>query len=127
MRIEPGVKVLISQTISCHNGEVGTVHKVTSLGALVRVRDCVHLFNRSNLRPVPEPDVIPVPVAIMCGDYSSGDQVVWSAGPVYGSHRGPGVIQGFVQVNGILYVNVRWDDAGLDDEDVPLVEIRRES
>ena len=64
MVLSTGEEVLISLAGNCHNGDVGSVVKVTTFGALVRVRDCVHLYDRARLRPVPAPDTIPTPVVV---------------------------------------------------------------
>lgn len=59
--------------------------------------------------------------------FADGDRVVWIAGPAYGADYGPGVLQGFHMHERILLAHVRFDDPGLDDEEIPLDQLRRES
>ena len=57
-----------------------------------------------------------------------GDRVVWDRGPEYGKTRGPGVIVGVraYTTNLPLLARVRFDDPGLDDEEIEVDELSRE-
>lgn len=52
-----------------------------------------------------------------------GRPVVWTGGPPYGLERGRGAVERVSRLEGEHWADVRWDDPGLDDEQVLLSEL----
>lgn len=54
-----------------------------------------------------------------------GDRVIWDRGLKYGRYRGEGVVQLVEDDMYLPWAQVRWDDPGLDDEQVPIPELSK--